>query len=113
MDKYFIGIDVGTQGARIVLVNQLGKLIISASRTFDLDAEFRQEQLPSLWWANCAAMLKEILLNNVEEDIKSNLMAISVTSTSGTVIPLDKANKAIHPAIMYSDPRSVQQGQRI
>jgi sugar (pentulose or hexulose) kinase len=44
---------------------------------------------------------------------KTSIMAISVTSTSGTVIPLDKNNKPLHPAIMYSDGRSAEQGKRI
>ena len=113
MDKYFIGIDVGTQGARIVLVNQLGQLMVSAARTFDLTTEFRQEQQPSMWWENCLAMLRDIFLHKLSDEIKSNLVAVSVTSTSGTVIPLDKDDNPIHPAIMYSDPRSEKQGQRI
>lgn len=43
---------------------------------------------------------------------KSDICAISVTSTSGTVIPLDKQNRPIHDALMYSDPRSAAQGER-
>lgn len=112
MDKYFIGIDVGTQGTRIVLVNQLGELLAASSRDFDLAKEFRQEQSPLDWWTNCIEMLSDLLQHQTGDQIKKNLVAISVTSTSGTVIPLDSQNKPIYPAIMYSDPRSKKQGEK-
>jgi sugar (pentulose or hexulose) kinase len=39
----------------------------------------------------------------------ADVIAISVTSTSGTIIPLDKNNTPLHNAIMYSDPRSAEE----
>jgi sugar (pentulose or hexulose) kinase len=39
----------------------------------------------------------------------SDVLAISVTSTSGTIIPLNRNNQPLHNAIMYSDPRSAEE----
>ncbi|MDM1049580.1 FGGY-family carbohydrate kinase [Sphingobacterium hotanense] len=112
MDKYFFGVDVGTQGARIILVDQQGKLIASDARKFNLDDRFREEQSPDLWWQDCQEMMADLISALPVHINKSDILALSVTSTSGTVIPLDKDLKPLHDAIMYSDPRSVEQGKR-
>ena len=113
MQVYFIGIDIGTQGARVILVDQQGMLIASASRSFVLDERSREEQSPTIWWNACEKLLDEIL-NGLSADFdKSAIQAVSVTSTSGTVIPLDVNNQPLHNAIMYSDGRSAEQGKRI
>lgn len=113
MEVYFIGIDIGTQGARVVLVDQRGALITSASHVFVLDESAREEQSPTIWWNACIDLLDKIL-NSLSADFdKSAIRAVSVTSTSGTVIPLDASNQPIYNAIMYSDGRSAEQGKRI
>lgn len=113
MQIYFLGIDVGTQGARIALFNQQGATVSSASRTFILDEHAREEQSPEMWWDTCVDLLDE-MINNLPENLnKSTIRAVSVTSTSGTVIPLSTSNQPVHSAIMYSDGRSAEQGKRI
>src|SRR5690606_4330816 len=112
MDTYFFGLDVGTQGARAVLVDQLGNIMGSESVKFDLDERFREEQSPAIWWRDCAAIITKILAGLPQAIDKEAIRAISVTSTSGTVIPLDRNNLPLHHAIMYSDGRSVKQGER-
>ncbi|MGV6946523.1 FGGY-family carbohydrate kinase [Sphingobacterium kyonggiense] len=112
MNQYFIGLDVGTQGARVVLVDQDGEMIASDARKFMLDEHFRDEQSPAIWWKDCYEMLT-ILFQQLPSYLdKKQIRAISVTSTSGTVIPLDAKNMPLHPAIMYSDGRSAEQGKR-
>lgn len=113
MQAYFIGIDIGTQGARIVLVDQVGKLMASASRSFILDDKAREEQSPMMWWETCEMLLDEMMSGLPANMDKSAIQAVSVTSTSGTVIPLDMNNHPVHAAIMYSDGRSAAQGKRI
>ena len=112
MQKCFLGLDVGTQGARLVLVNQHGNLIASEAKNFILDDRFREEQSPEIWWETSKYLLEELLKNLPDNFNRKSIHAISVTSTSGTVIPLDKNNLPLHPAIMYSNPRSANQGLR-
>ena len=104
---YFIGIDIGTQGARIVLLSIEGEMIASFEEIFPLDDASREEQSPQVWWDACCGGLK-----NLSSEIKgkidpAEIKGIAVTSTSGTVIPLDKKHEPLYPAIMYSDKRSV------
>jgi sugar (pentulose or hexulose) kinase len=105
MLQYFIGLDIGTQGARAVLLDTEGNLAGQAEEGFTLNDQSLKEQSPERWWKACRVSLKK-LMSNRQPDIRSSIKAIAVTSTSGTVIPLDKEHKPLHPAIMYSDERS-------
>lgn len=103
---YFIGIDIGTQGARVVLLDTKGNVLGSKEEGFELNNQARQEQSPTQWWTSCFHLLR-ILCAELKEDIDlQNVKAIAVTSTSGTIIPLNKENNPLHDAIMYSDGRS-------
>lgn len=110
MESYFIGIDVGTQGARAVLISNTGTLQASAARSFELNSCSREEQSPQVWWESVLYCLKALSAKAAEE-VWSKVSALAVTSTSGTVIPLDKDHKPLHNALMYSDKRSVLQAE--
>ena len=110
MNSYFLGIDVGTQGVRLVLLDQLGNSVGEAEKVFTLTEGSREEQSPEYWWEACYSCFQELLISVRKKIATEDIVAISVTSTSGTVIPLDIENRPLHPAIMYSDGRSAMQG---
>lgn len=110
-EAYFIGIDVGTQGVRVVLLNLQGELLFDDGRVFQLNEQSRQEQSPAEWWDCCQQLLKEMVIAVRGKIDLANIKAIGVTSTSGTVIPLDAENEPLHNAIMYSDKRSEDAGK--
>ncbi|CAL1520697.1 FGGY-family carbohydrate kinase [Chitinophaga sp. MM2321] len=99
----FLGIDIGTQGVRAVLLDVKGNQSGSAEKTFPLNDRSREEQSPQEWWTACQECLQGLLTGAQQ---RMAVQAISVTSTSGTIIPLDTENEPLHPAIMYSDSRS-------
>lgn len=111
MPPYFIGIDVGTQGARVVLVDAAGNLICSEEHPFALTDNSLQEQSPEEWWQACFSSLRKLCAEAKTIIDLAAIKAIAVTSTSGTVIPLDSSNQPLHPAIMYSDKRSDEEGK--
>ncbi|MGV3639662.1 MAG: FGGY-family carbohydrate kinase [Adhaeribacter sp.] len=108
---YFIGIDIGTQGARVVLLDSAGNQAGSREEAFPLDDRSREEQDPAHWWAATERCGRDLLASLAGSIPLSAIKAVSVTSTSGTVIPLDEANQPLHAAIMYSDKRSGPQGK--
>lgn len=107
---FFLGIDIGTQGARVVLIDVKGNMIAGAEEDFPLSNQSREEQSPDEWWQACLRSLKKLIDDaRTIVDLK-DIKAVSVTSTSGTVIPLDAHNEPLHNAIMYSDKRSAGEG---
>jgi sugar (pentulose or hexulose) kinase len=107
----FIGIDVGTQGARVVLADARGNLLGSREEQFPLSGQSREEQSPGDWWAACARSLQQLLQDAAKLSDLQHIRAIAVTSTSGTIIPIDQHYEPLHPAIMYSDGRQAEEGK--
>jgi sugar (pentulose or hexulose) kinase len=103
---YFLGIDVGTQGARVVLIDVEGNIAGSNEETFPLNDQSREEQSPEGWWQACLRSLKALFAELKPGIDLKDIKAVSVTSTSGTVIPLDEDHNPLYNALMYSDKRS-------
>ena len=106
MKAYFIGIDIGTQGSRVSLIDQNGNLISHKETVFELNDNSREEQSPQEWWNSCLRSLQAMIFEVKRTINLEEIIGISVTSTSGTVIPLDKNWTPLHNALMYSDQRS-------
>jgi sugar (pentulose or hexulose) kinase len=109
LKAYFIGVDIGTQGARVNLIDEKGNLIAIGEKIFVLDASSREEQSPLLWEDAFHESLSKMLQTLPLDFDRSKIISIGVTSTSGTVIPMDKSWNPLHNAIMYSDKRSAPQ----
>lgn len=107
MEKdYFVGIDVGTQGARIALLDDKGVLVAAAQEEFPLTGGSREEQPPQMWWEACRGCWRRLAKEVKSSAGLAGVRAVAVTSTSGTVIPLGAGNVPLHAALMYSDGRS-------
>ena len=110
----YLGIDVGTGGVRCALQALDGTCVASASEPLR-DAEVlglppgRHEQRPEAWWPPLAACIRKIVAAAGADSIA----ALSVDSTSGTVVFLDGGGRPLRPAIMYNDTRAAEQAARI
>lgn len=113
MKSCFVGIDVGTQGVRASLVTETGVVLAEATRKFILTPDSRMEQSPHDWWQRTLDVMDELHGARQAQGDAYNIVAIGVDSTSGTVIPLDRADSPLHPAIMYSDPRAADAGRSV
>ena len=110
----YLGIDVGTGGVRCAVYTLGGQCVATGSSALR-DAEVpnlplgRHEQQPDAWWralCNCLRSMKgKARLGDV--------VALSVDSTSGTVLFLDGAGRPLRPALMYNDSRSIEQSRRV
>ncbi|BBH23609.1 carbohydrate kinase [Paenibacillus baekrokdamisoli] len=69
-------------------------------------SEGAHEQDPVQWWHILTGLLKQLADQLAGSATLGQIKAISVTSTSGTVIPMDRFNEPLHPALMYNDSRS-------
>ncbi len=109
MNAYFTGIDIGTQGARVVLLDAQGHQVAAQEEVFPLSKNSREEQSPRLWWESCRRLMSLLVQEAGKQVPLEEMKAVAVTSTSGTIIPLDHNKEPLHPAIMYSDPRSAEE----
>lgn len=105
--RIVIGIDLGTQGVRVLAANSDGELVASSEGRLPKGSINRQaglhEQDPTSWWActgRCLRQTVQLLPPN------SLVEGVCVDSTSGSVVVVDHAGHPLGPAIMYNDTRS-------
>ncbi len=90
-DEFFGGLDFGTSGARISIINLKRELKYSNSIPYEYG--FKQ---PSSWNDSCERLLDSLPLN-----IKSNIVKLSISGTSGTLIACNLSGDPIGEAIPY------------
>jgi len=115
----FCGIDVGTQGARCVMVTGQGEVVGESACPFQ---KLAAEGLPEGWfeqepehWLTAVRSVVHGALTMLEKVGQSPraVRAISVTSTSGTLCALDDDGRPVAPVIMYSDSRSTDEAAAV
>lgn len=114
MNNLFMGIDVGTQGVRCVVVDETGDVYASASVPFDTlniaQTAGWMEQSPDAWVRAAEACIAKCIS---QIDDPESIAAISVDGTSGTILPLDAQMRPLYNGVMYNDPRARDQAARV
>lgn len=105
--KYIIGIDIGTTNIKGSLYSSDGDFISSYSVAYEsyCPKESYHEQNPDDWVSGFLEVLGKLLINN---RVKENLKAISLSTQGGTVIPVDKDFKPLCRAITWLDRRAAE-----
>ncbi|MBE7551689.1 MAG: hypothetical protein HS126_11520 [Anaerolineales bacterium] len=116
---FVIGIDVGTQGARVVACDPQGVVQAQAAEPFalmtlpDLPPRWA-EQEPEMWWAAVTTCLRRVLADLRRRGQPAEaISALAVTSTSGTILPIDAKGKPLRPAMMYNDGRAQVEAEEV
>ena len=110
MNALVMGIDVGTGGTRVVVIDANGRLIASATeehQPFASPAVGWAEQHPDDWWRAAQLAIRKALCD-------SNLSAarISCVGFSGQMhgaVMLDSADRVVRPALIWCDVRTQKQ----
>jgi sugar (pentulose or hexulose) kinase len=107
----WLGVDLGTQGVRVVLVDDAGAVLGSGSAPLHRDTRDgdRHEQDPAEWWSATCAATQEALADRGDRPIG----AVAIDSTSGTLVVQDAAGRAAGPALMYDDRRAAAEAARV
>ncbi|HIQ14350.1 MAG TPA: carbohydrate kinase, partial [Leucothrix sp.] len=92
MKKYFAGIDLGTSGCRLVVIDADKQVQSSTVVAYDNP----DTQTPALWWDSVAQ-----LLGDLPRTIKKNLQSIAVDGTSGTILIVDDNGEPLTQVLMY------------
>lgn len=116
---YVMGIDLGSSGVRAVICDARGAVVGMASEGFpgvDLPAAdpSHHEQDPARWWPAAQVAIRAALAQAAEQDATPEAVAaLAITSTSGTIVPLNTAHRPLRPALMYNDGRAVDESRRL
>lgn len=107
----FMGIDVGTQGARCVVADVRGGIAAAASKSFASVNIAREagwiEQSPEDWREAVEMVVRDCTAQLRAAGVDPALIqAISIDGTSGTIVPLDERNRPLSNGVMYNDPRA-------
>ena len=102
---YYLGIDFGTSGARTQVIADNGDAIHSDTRSFGVLAESQRAPTwrDALW----------DLIAALPVTVRTQLAAIAIDGTSGTVLACDRELRATYPALLYNDARATVEAQQI
>ena len=108
-DGVWLGLDLGTQGARAVAVTGSGEIEGRGSSplTGRRDGPLH-EQDPREWWRAAAGACREALADVTAERVAG----IATDSTSGTILLVDDSGDALSAGLMYDDSRAGEQAAR-
>ena len=114
----FIGVDLGSQGVRLVVVTETGQVVTWRSMPFEtqdvVSRDGMHEQNPLAWWSTFCNTTQGLLDELAAKGYPaSSLQGISVDGTSGTLVALDAVGDPVRPAIMYNDARAVDEAEQI
>jgi len=96
-DDLYLGLDLGTSGARAVVINSAGAELASAKAAM---AEFgANSRDPQIWW-QAARRAVQGALAQID---RSRIVALAVDGTSGTMLAVDAAGQPLADGVMYND----------
>lgn len=100
----YIGIDLGTSGVKVVLLNDEQQIIATTQQSLPISRPqpLWSEQNPQDWWNATNQAMLELA---TKQDL-SVVKAIGLTGQMHGATLLDKADKVISPAILWNDGRS-------
>ncbi|MBE3038131.1 MAG: xylulokinase, partial [Chloroflexi bacterium] len=98
--------DIGTSGAKAVLVDEGGKLLAWAGQEYPIDIPQPDwaEQNPSAWLQAVLATIRQVLLTSQVEP--GQVEAIGLTGQMHSLVCLDEHGSPLRPAILWADRRS-------
>jgi len=109
----FVGLDVGTQGTKGVLLDaEAGEVVARAAHAYDLLPGLppgAAEQHPDTWLEACADVLGQ-LLAGVDP---SRLAGLAVSGQQHGLVVLDEADRVVRPAKLWCDTSTAEEAREL
>ncbi len=107
MKSLLLGIDLGTTGAKSVLIDEGGSVVTTARAEYPLSRpqEGWSEQDPGDWWEAIVAATREVL----EEKGSSEVKALALSGQMHGSVFLNSSGEVIRPPILWNDTRTTDQ----
>lgn len=103
--KLLLGIDYGTGGCKVTVLDETGKFVGEASTEFTTyhDHPGWSEQEPSDWWTALCASLRKLSEKGVD---LSQVVACALDGSTHNAVLLDADFKPVRRTIMWTDQRA-------
>lgn len=99
-----IGIDIGSTNVKVVLVDDVGRIVADASRPLRTDtAGAAVTQDPDVLWAEVVGAVRDVTSAAPQE--AADVSTIGVCSQYSSIVPVDQDGVAVAPIKMYLDTR--------
>jgi sugar (pentulose or hexulose) kinase len=111
--EYVIGVDIGTQSTKALLVDRNGAIVAKHAAGYQPDTPrpLWAEQWPSVWLDAVVECVARCVAAAREQGIApSAIRAVCVSSLyGGSGIPVDSAIRPLHPCLIWMDRRATAQ----
>ena len=103
----FIGVDLGTSAVKLILADELGKVLKVVSKEYPVNFPHSgwSEQDPYNWYDKSIEGIKELISGFDGNDVNG----ISFGGQMHGLVMLDSEDKVIRPAILWNDGRSYKE----
>src|SRR2546425_677334 len=104
-----LGLDIGTTGAKAVLVDPDGRVLAAATTEYPLlmPRPGWTEQRPEDWWEGSVASIRAVL--GQAAITGGDVAAIGLTGQMHGLVALDGDGTVLRPAILWNDQRTVEE----
>lgn len=106
MQRYALGIDIGTSSVKVTVCNSAGAIVASEQSEHQLSSPHPgwSEEDPRAWWNGTVLAVRKCIAKMGEESGK--IEAIGSTGMLPAVVLLDKAGNVLRPSIQQNDNRA-------
>ena len=107
--KYFAGIDAGTTGTTVMIVDLKGRVVGSAYREYNClypHPGWVEQDIEFVWEKICQSSREVISTTGIEP---SSVASIGVSSQRGTFVCVDSSCNPLHKSIVWNDCRATEQ----
>ena len=108
-----LGIDVGTSGVKLILLEADGRILANITREYPVSSPYPMwsEQDPEDWWqATCDAIGSALSQASIKP---FQIKGIALSGQMVGLVALDKDGQVIRPCIMWNDQRSAKETEEL
>jgi xylulokinase len=111
--RYFLGLDIGTSGAKALLCDDQGQIINIAMADYPLYTPFPlwSEQDPEDWWRGACQAIQDVVTGASVPPVE--IAAIGLTGQMHGAVFLDQKDQVIRRALLWNDQRTAAECEQI
>lgn len=111
--EYFLGLDIGTSGAKALLCDEQGQIINSAMADYPLYTPFPlwSEQDPEDWWRGACQAIQDVISGAFIQP--AEITAVGLTGQMHGAVFLDQNDQVIRRALLWNDQRTGAECEQI